>query len=100
MTKSVFLHGPEGRCITEHGLDQVWPRDPNVEPLDLGAGKGLTLPPTCDPDAPAYTEAQLWEFFDGPPVPAVPLPFSVVFLGSAIVLAFVISLVWRGSRND
>lgn len=77
------------KCITEEGLDWVWPTD-DREPLDIG-GKGLFLPPTCTEHQKPCHEMYGQEYclkaaFDGPPpLPTVPLPPSMFMLGAAIV---------------
>ena len=82
------------KCITEEGLDWVWPID-DREPIDTG-GKGLFLPPTCtEHQRPCYErfseEYCMKAAFDGPDIPNVPLPPSALMLGVACIA----TIVWK-----
>jgi len=71
-------------CVTEEGLDAIWPTD-DREPLPMFEvfGKGWKMPPTCKP-LPVSEEERLAFAFGAyqPDVPAVPVPSS---LGLALV---------------
>lgn len=82
-------------CVTEEGLDAIWPIEDGVEPLVI-TSKWFELPPTCGTSlADRFTDEELLAFvFNGSEIhstiPAVPLPASFFMLASAIALLF-----WR-----
>lgn len=77
-------------CVTEEGLDWIWPED-DREPLDIG-GKGFLIPPTCEEQIPCYEkygEQACLEFVFGggnvTNIPQTPLAETGVFLITALV---------------
>lgn len=90
---SYLISGPHGVCITEDGLDEIWPPDDREA---LITPKWLKIPPTCTPDNITYEESvgrdTLISFvFDGPDVPSIPLPPS----GAVLLLTLAAITIWR-----
>lgn len=92
-------------CITLDTLDLIWPRDPDVVPLEV-AGKGVKLPPTCTSffvpcEEKHGRDACIQFVFNGGdiPPPKVPLGAPGLFLASALVMVAVFKIRNRKSKS-
>lgn len=74
-------------CVTEKGLDAIWPKD-DREPAQVFL-KAAEMPPTCETSlADRHTDAELLAFFNGDTgiTPAVPAPPSIFLMVAALVV--------------
>lgn len=96
--EDLFSTDQNGECVTEEGLDWIWPIDDRT-PVDIG-GKGLTLPHTCVEFVPCYEkygEQACLEFvFNGSKIPSVnanvPLGETGAFMLTAIAAIAVLKM--------
>lgn len=98
--ESLFSSDQNGECVTEEGLDWIWPTD-DREPVVL-FGKGHVLPHTCEEFIPCYEkygdEVCLKFVFNGSKIPPVnaQVPLSDSGLLMLTALAAIIFLKMKG----
>lgn len=94
---SLFATDERGECVTEEGLDWLWPTD-DREPVEF-TGKGFKMPHTCVEMVPCHEkygdEVCLKFAFGGSDLaqttlPAVPLPPTGILLASVLLSAMVL----------
>ena len=97
MLEHYLITNREGTCLTEEGLDAIWPRD-DRPPLLVDGKSPFKLPPTCEEGTLTLEEevgrdVLISHVFDGDPLPppVVPLPGGALLLITALTMA----LVWR-----
>lgn len=89
----IFLTDDQGEeCVTQEGIDWIWPEDDRT-PLEISeAGKGWQMPPTC-PEGLKFVSCEeqhgyetcLKSVFDRPPLAAVPIGSSLPLILIAVV---------------